>query len=50
MFTGRNPNHNKMFANARGNAVGTVIERTVDVKFGYIDHTSDQDSNTNILA
>ena len=45
-----NPKHNKMFANTRGNAVGTVIERTVNVKFVYIDHTDDQNSNTNILA
>ena len=48
LFTGRKPKHNKMFANAKGNAVGSVIERTVDVKFVYIDHTDDQ--NSNILA
>ena len=47
LFTGRNPRHTKMFANTRGNAVGTVAERTVDVKFVFIDHT---ESNTNILA
>ena len=41
LFTGRNPKHNKMFVNTRGNAVGTVVERTVDVKFVYIDHTDD---------
>ena len=46
LFTGRNPKHNKMFANTRGNAVGTVIERTVDVKFVYIDHTNEQNNNT----
>ena len=26
LFTGRNPRHTKMFANTRGNAVGTVAE------------------------
>ena len=46
LFTGRNPRHNKMFANTRGNAVGTVIERTVDVKFAYIDHTNELNNNT----
>ena len=40
LLTGRNPKHDKMFANTRGNAVGTVAERTVDVKFVYIDHTN----------
>ena len=39
LFTGRNPGHAKIFAKTRGNAVGTVVERTVDVKFVYIDHT-----------
>ena len=39
LFAGRNPGHNKMFVNTRGNAVGTVAERTVNVKFVYIDHT-----------
>ena len=39
LFTGRNPSHTKMFANTRGNAVGTIVERTIDVKFVYIDHT-----------
>ena len=39
LFTGRNPRHTKMFANTRGNAVGTVAERTVSVKLVYIDHT-----------
>ena len=38
LFTGRNPAHNKMFANTRGNAVGSVSDRTVSVKFVYIDH------------
>ena len=47
LFTGRNPRHTKMFANTRGNAVGTVAERTIVVKFVFIDHT---ESNTNILA
>ena len=40
LFTGRNPRHTKMFANTRGNAVGTVAERTVSVKLVYIDHTN----------
>ena len=39
LFTGRNPGHAKIFAKTRGNAVGTVAERTVNVKFVYIDHT-----------
>ena len=39
LFTGRNPRHTKIFANTRGNAVGTVAERTVSVKLVYIDHT-----------
>ena len=47
LFTGRNPKHTKMFANTRGNAVGSVAERTVNVKFVYIDHT---DENTNVLG
>ena len=46
LFTGRDSRHNKMFANTRGNAVGTVIERTVDVKFVYIDHTNELNNNT----
>ena len=41
LFTGRSPKHDKMFANTRGNAVGTVVERTVKVKFIYLDHTDD---------
>ena len=40
LFTGRNPRHTKIFANTRGNAVGTVSERTVNVKFVYIDNTN----------
>ena len=40
LFTGRNPRHTKIFANTRGNAVGTVAERTVNVKFVYIDNTN----------
>ena len=39
LFTGRNPRHTKIFANTRGNAVGTVSERTVIVRFVYIDHS-----------
>ena len=39
LFTGRNPRHTKMFANTRGNAIGTIAERTVAVKLVYIDHT-----------
>ena len=36
----RNPGHAKMYANTRGNAIGSVGERTVSVKFIYIDHTT----------
>ena len=50
LFTGRNPRHTKMFANTRGNAVGTVAERTVDVKFVFIDHTDDKDNTGGVLA
>ena len=47
LFTGRNPRHTKMFANTRRNAVGSVAERTVSVKFVYIDHTEE---STNVLG
>ena len=36
----KDPGHARMYANTRGNAVGSVAERTVTVKFIYIDHTS----------
>ena len=36
----RDPGHPKMYANTKGNAVGSVGERTVKVKFIYIDHTT----------
>ena len=46
LFSGRNPRHSKMFANTRGNAVGSVLDRTVSVKFVYIEH----DKNNTIIA
>ena len=36
----KDPGHARMYANTRGNAVGSVGERTVSVKFIYIDHTT----------
>ena len=36
----KDPGHAKMYANTRGNAIGSVGERTVTVKFIYIDHTT----------
>ena len=36
----KDPGHAKMYANTRGNAIGSVAERTVSVKFVYIDHTT----------
>ena len=36
----RDPEHARMYANTRGNAIGSVGERTVKVKFIYIDHTT----------
>ena len=36
----RDPGHPKMYANTKGNAVGSVASRTVKVKFVYIDHTT----------
>ena len=36
----KDPGHAKMYANTRGNAIGSVGERTVSVKFVYIDHTT----------
>ena len=40
MVTTRDPGHPKMFANVRGDAIGSVGDRTVKVKFVYIDHTT----------
>ena len=39
LFTGRGSTHSKMFANTRGNAVGSIAVRTIIVKFVYIDHS-----------
>ena len=36
----KDPGHSKMYANTRGNAIGSVGERTVEVKFIYINHTT----------
>ena len=36
----RDPGHARLYANTRGNAIGSVGERTVEVKFIYIDHTT----------
>ena len=36
----KDPGHARMYANSRGNAIGSVAERTVSVKFIYIDHTT----------
>ena len=36
----KDPGHARMYANTRGNAIGSVGERTVSVKFIYIDHTT----------
>ena len=36
----KDPGHARMYARTVGNAVGSVAERTVTVKFIYIDHTS----------
>ena len=36
----KDPGHANMYANTRGNAIGSVGERTVSVKFVYIDHTT----------
>ena len=35
----KDPGHAKMYANTRGNAVGSVAERTISVRFVYIDHS-----------
>ena len=40
MTYARDPGHSKMYANVRGDAIGSVGERTVSVKFIYIDHTT----------
>ena len=39
MFTGRDPSHTKFYANTVGDAVGTMIIRSISVRFVYIDHT-----------
>ena len=36
----KDPGHARMYANTRGNAIGSIAERTVSVKFIYIDHTT----------
>ena len=36
----KDPSHARMYANTRGHAIGSVAERTVSVKFIYIDHTT----------
>ena len=36
----KDPGHARMYANTRGNAIGSVGDRTVKVKFIYIDHTT----------
>ena len=36
----KDPGHARMYANTRGNAIGSIAERTVKVKFIYIDHTT----------
>ena len=36
----KDPRHARMYANTRGNAIGSVGDRTVEVKFIYIDHTT----------
>ena len=35
----RDPSHSKMYANTRGHAVGSLVERMISVKFIYIDHS-----------
>ena len=36
----RDPGHARMYANTRGNAKGSVSDRTIEVKFIYIDHST----------
>ena len=36
----KDPGHARLYANTTGNAIGSVGERTVKVKFIYIDHTT----------
>ena len=36
----KDPGHARLYANTKGNAIGSVGERTVKVKFIYIDHTT----------
>ena len=42
MFTGRNPSHDKIYANTVGDAVGSMIIRSISVRFVYIDHSVNQ--------
>ena len=39
MFTGRGPSHTKFYANTVGDAIGTMIIRSISVRFVYIDHS-----------
>ena len=39
MFMGKGPAHDKLYANTVGNAVGTMIIRSISVRFVYIDHS-----------
>ena len=39
MFMGKGPAHDKLYANTVGDAVGSVVVRTISVRFVYIDHS-----------
>ena len=39
MFMGKGPAHDKLYANTVGDAVGSVIIRSISVRFVYIDHS-----------
>ena len=39
MYMGRGPSHTKFYANTVGDAAGSVVVRTVVVRFVFIDHT-----------
>ena len=39
MFMGKGPSHDKLYANTVGDAVGTMIIRSISVRFVYIDHS-----------
>ena len=39
MFMGKGPAHDKLYANTVGDAVGTMIIRSISVRFVYIDHS-----------